>query len=531
MIGILVKKQLMEVFRGYFYNQKKNKARSKGGTIAMFIGFALLMVGLLGGMFTGLSLLICGDLVELNLGWMYFLIMGLIALLLAVFGSVFNTYSGLYKAKDNDLLLAMPIRVRDIMVARLLNVYLMGLMYSSVVILPAVIVYWVCAPFSIAAVIGCIALILFISLIALVMSCALGWCVAVLSSKLKHKSFVTVIISLIAFAAYYFVCFRLNTMITTLLQNALIIGEKIQGKAYLLYLIGRMGEGYLPSILVCLAAGFGLVSLCGWLMSRSFLKLATVTDQVVKKEYKESVAKQRGMFATLLSKEFGRFTSSANYMLNAGLGTVFILLFAAFLLFKGKDMAEAFTGVFGPEKAAFLFCLILAAMGSSNDMAAPSVSLEGKNIWILQSLPIDPVQVLLAKLSVQLIITEVPLVILTLVATRFVNLNPLQMVLFILFPLVFCFLIAAMDLSIGLRLANLTWTNELAPIKQSAAVAISLFGGWAIVAAIGLLFMWKGSALGFTAYVGIWLAVCVVVSAILMLYLVKRGGKRFAELR
>ena len=36
----------------------------------------------------------------------------MLAIVLGAFGSVFNTYSSLYLAKDNDLLLSMPIPVR-----------------------------------------------------------------------------------------------------------------------------------------------------------------------------------------------------------------------------------------------------------------------------------------------------------------------------------------------------------------------------------------------------------------------------------
>ena len=49
---------------------------------------------------------------------------------------MFNTYAGLYAAKDNDLLLSLPIPVRTLMASRLLGVYLMGLMYAAVVIVP-----------------------------------------------------------------------------------------------------------------------------------------------------------------------------------------------------------------------------------------------------------------------------------------------------------------------------------------------------------------------------------------------------------
>ena len=131
MVKTLLKKQIGEIFRSYFYDAKKNKPRSKASTILFILLFVLLMVGVMGGMFTLLSYAICGAFVAVDMGWMYFCIMGLLAVLLGAFGSVFNTYSGLYLSKDNDLLLSMPIPVRSIMVSRLLGVYLMGLMYSG----------------------------------------------------------------------------------------------------------------------------------------------------------------------------------------------------------------------------------------------------------------------------------------------------------------------------------------------------------------------------------------------------------------
>ena len=39
MLKVLLKKQLSEIFRSYFYDQKKNKARSKGTVIAYMVLF------------------------------------------------------------------------------------------------------------------------------------------------------------------------------------------------------------------------------------------------------------------------------------------------------------------------------------------------------------------------------------------------------------------------------------------------------------------------------------------------------------
>ena len=232
MLKILLKKQLSEIFRSYFYDAKKNKARSRLATCAYMVFFVVLMVGVLGGLFTYLSLSICRPLAEAGMGWLYFALMGLLAIFLGVFGSVFNTYSSLYLAKDNDLLLSMPVPVNAVMLSRLLGVYLMGLMYSGVVILPAVIVYLVTVSAGAGAIAGAILLPILISLFVLTLSCALGWVVAKISLKLKNKSFITVLISLLFLGGYYFFYFKAQTLLSQLIANAAVYGAKIRGTAY-----------------------------------------------------------------------------------------------------------------------------------------------------------------------------------------------------------------------------------------------------------------------------------------------------------
>ena len=184
MLKLLLKKQLSEIFHAYYYDPKKNKKRSAAATIAYFVLFGLLMIGVLGGMFTFLSYSMCFALHTVGMDFLYFAIMGMLAVVLGAFGSVFNTYSGLYLAHDNDLLLSMPIPVRSIMASRLLSVYLMGLLYSAVVMIPAVVVYLVTARFSVAALIGGIIMTLLVSVFVLVLSCVLGYAVARISLKL-----------------------------------------------------------------------------------------------------------------------------------------------------------------------------------------------------------------------------------------------------------------------------------------------------------------------------------------------------------
>lgn len=106
MTKALFKKQMMEVFSWVYQDKKAGKNRSARG-IAGYVLLYLVIFGFLGGVFYIVADMLCEPLVTVDLGWLYFAIMGLIALFMGVFGSVFNTYASLYQAKDNDLLLSM----------------------------------------------------------------------------------------------------------------------------------------------------------------------------------------------------------------------------------------------------------------------------------------------------------------------------------------------------------------------------------------------------------------------------------------
>ena len=237
MLKLLVKKQLTEIFRAYLYDAKKNRARSKAATVGYLVFFVIIMVGIIGGMFTLLSLAMCRSMAEAGMSWFYFAIMGLMAILLGAFGSVFTTYSSLYLPKDNDQLLSLPIPVNTLIAARLLGVYLMGLMYSGVVVLPAIIVYWVTVSAAPLHLLAGVLFLLLISLFVMAISCLLGWVVAKVSLKLKNKSFVTVVLSLVFFGLYYyFFSFKANSLLTELLQNIALYGDKVRSSAYPVYL-------------------------------------------------------------------------------------------------------------------------------------------------------------------------------------------------------------------------------------------------------------------------------------------------------
>ena len=532
MLKTLLKKQMAEIFRNYIYDPKKNKMRSMGATIAYIALYVLLMVGLLGGIFALMAVGLCGPLVEAGMGWLYYLLMGLIAVFLGTFGSVFSTYSSLYLSKDNDLLLSMPIPVRCVMASRLLGVYLLGLMYAAVVIVPGVIVYWLTAPVTAGTIVGGVLMVLIVSVIVMVLSCLLGWVVARISLKLKNKSFITVILSLLFLAAYYFVYYKAQALITLLVENAAVYGMKIRGSAYLLYLFGCVGAGDWLAMGIVTVTQAALLALTMWGIARSFLKIATATGSVKKVRFEHKAVRAQSTQRALFGKELRRFTASPNYMLNCGLGILMLTAAGIALIIKGgalgQTLADVFSGNVGVVPV--LMCAAVCLLASMNDMAAPSVSLEGKSLWLAQSLPVVPWQVLRAKLDVQLVLTGVPVLFCALCMVIALPGGALEKVLLVVVALLYTLLSALAALALGLKMPNLTWTNETTPIKQSGCVMLSLFANWFYAIALGGLYFLCGDAISAAMYLAIFAVVTAAGSALLLRWVKKQGARIFAAL-
>ena len=90
---------------------------------------------------------------------------------------------------------------------------------------------------------------------------------------------------------------------------------------------------------------------------------------------------------------------------------------------------------------------------------------------------------------------------------------------------------ALFDLFLGLKTANLTWTNETTPIKQSVGAVFAMLSGFAytILLCVGFMLLggWK---LGFTGYMALFGGVTLALCALLRLWLRKKGCNRFTSL-
>lgn len=479
----------------------------------------------------------------MNVRWLHYALAAAIAVILAVFGSVFSTQSQLFDAQDNELLLSMPIKPRDILLSRLLLVYLLNFLFTSLVLLPcgiAALQLFDCTALGIAVyAVFCFLVPLF----ATALCCLLGWLLSLITAKVNNKAIMNTVMTVLFLVAFYVVYFRFINITMDesgdgmqALQNLIPNLERVFSQFLApLYWIGKLfADGkILLGILAALVFVLPIL-LAVYLLSRSFFKITMSKAGAKKRVYRQKELRVSGIRSALIRKELKHFTSSAAYMTNCGLGLLMMLVAAVFLLIKRDTVAEL-SGLlpqlgFPQGSEALIVVLALCFLGFANTMTAPSVSLEGKSRWIVQSIPADLSHVLFAKADMQLLLTAPVLLIASAAAVIAFKLTGLGLVLALILPQIVNLLTALAGLWLNVLMPKYEWASETVPIKQSAPVALVMFGMMLYImlfAGLYFLLLYKY----FSAYVmlAIFGAVSAVLCIILWLWIRNNGGRKFIE--
>ena len=233
------------------------------------------------------------------------------------------------------------------------------------------------------------------------------------------------------------------------------------------------------------------------------MKIVTSKKSGGKTVYQEKKVKRKSANGALLSKEIRRFLSSATYMLNCALGSVVIFVVAVVMVVKGNSLYEMLGKVFldNFEFVAVIAGFAICLMAAMNDITAPSVSLEGKNIWIVQSLPVSQWQSLKAKLKLHLLFSIPPTLLCSVCTIVVFRPSVVASVFVVAFPVLFTMLCAEVGLAINLKMPNLDWSNESVAVKQSFGVMLAMLIGWCYATALGAVYFFVGEKMGALLFV------------------------------
>ncbi|MFR9066779.1 MAG: hypothetical protein ACLVJH_07455 [Faecalibacterium prausnitzii] len=290
MIRALLKKQLLELGAAFVRSSKTGKRRSRAGAFGYALLFAVLML-LVMLSFGSMALPLAVTLVPQGLDWLYFVLMELSALTVSVLASAFTSYGHLFRCRDNQQLLALPIPPGAIFAVRCGGVYLTGLIYLLLAWVPSVVCYALAAPRPGGALLAALPVALALAGVSMVLAVLLGWAVALLNRRAQHKSLVTVVGTLLFLAVYYAAFCWVSNAVEALAVDAVQAGATAGRVAAPLHLLGLAAVGNVPALLLLLALAAACMVFCGKVLAKPYLRLLTLEPGRAKAEYRAKTQK------------------------------------------------------------------------------------------------------------------------------------------------------------------------------------------------------------------------------------------------
>ena len=505
MIKALLSIRFRALWAGMTAQSKQKKKKGKGMAVLMavlYLYLAAVICGVMALLFSQLA----PAYHTVGLDWLYFAMAGLMGFGIAVIGSVFTTQNQLYDAKDNDLLLSMPVPPRMILLSRMVPLLAMNLLFAGIVMIPAAVVYAVMVECSVWNLLLQLLGLLGVTALAQAIACLMGWGLHLLLSKL-NKSFASMLYMVVFLGLYFYIYSQAGNILNMMAASGGAIADALKNWVWPVYALGQGSVGNIWLLIVFLAicaAAFGLVY---WLLSVTFQKTATMRRSGKRRRLNLDAIKSASAGNALVSKELRHFLGSPVYLTNMGVGIVLVAAIAAAgVIFRGKLMMflelPEFAGMVQP-----LLPLIIAGMlgyiASTICISTPSVSLEGKNLWILKSMPVSAKQILKEKLRFHCLLATPVAMAAALVLGTVYGCGLVGTVLCALtvgLLTVFC---GVFGLLCGLKWARLDWLSEAYPCKQSVAVLVAMFGTMGVPLVLGLLYAAVSGLMGANVYLAL----------------------------
>ncbi len=469
-----------------FHSKDKN---TKTKSILMLIGISILGLLLLFVSFTynfGIAMTLNQvGVINAQLG-----IMLAVSSIITLIFSISMVNGTLFGFKDYDILMSYPIKHSTIITSRLVILYCSNVFFCLFIMIPAMIVYGIFASPPVLLYIFSILSLLVIPLVPIIISTILGTIITVISSKFKHSNLITIMFYFVFFIGVIFVS-QIGGRLSSGEIDMAQLGETVMSsinKIYplsSLYIDGVCNQN-IASLLLFFLIPTVLFTLYVAVISVNFSKInSAITSKRSNKNFKMSEQTQASQTKALLMKESKRYFSCSIYVINTSLGVVMsVIATVAAIIFSNKinDFIANIPADF-PIPIDKIMYLVPYAIGFLVVMSCTSncsISLEGKNLWILKSSPIPTMNILLAKIAFNFLII-LPIIVCVAILGFILKLNVLQFVLLVIISVIYSFLVSFLGLIVNLFLPMLTWESEVVVVKQSAANIVSIFAGFGLI--------------------------------------------------
>lgn len=450
--------------------------------------------------------------------------------------SLYASANVLFAFKDYDLVMSLPVSPGQVTLSRMLVLYSTDLLYTFVLMVPAGVVYAMKTAPGAGFYAAFIVSFFFIPLVPTVVSSVIGAGIAFISGRISRGK--KLISTLLTFAFVILVMYFSMTMNSSeqLIGASLTVAETT---GHIYPLTGIYLEALTPRLLPLIAfAGISLVLFGGFclLLARFYRQINSgLTATRSRSNFKLGEQRARSPVAALYRRDLKRYFSSTVYVVNTLMGALLALVACVALAAFGVDRINSILGEGADARALIsqltpLAPIILSMLLGMNCTTGSSISIEGRQLWILRSAPVPHSSIFMSKILLNLTLTlPASLVCSTLIALTLKPEGGMLVLLYVI-PIVFCVFSALLGLVTNLNIPKLDWTNETQVVKQSASAMISMFGSL-LLAMIPLFLIPYLQTFDMVILLSAFVLLYAVLALALGIYLQRRGGKLFAALQ
>ena len=465
------------------------------------------------------------------------------ALLISVIAFVFTLFKTngyLFNFREYDMLMSLPFEARTVAACKFLYMYAKSLPWYLCISLAMMIGYgYFARPFVLIYPVWMI-LSLLLPLIPLLAASFLGFLIARVGSGFRKTNLVQTILTFVVVVASFFLRFILESIFrNNQVESVLNTTAQTTGRASRIYLPAgwfahTIVSGAILEGILLAALSVALFVIVFRIVGRSYRNInSALRSHAAAKKYKMTSQKRRSVVMAIVFKEFRRMTGSTVYLVNAALGELLALILGVVTLIIGFDRfirifiqnAPIDTAMLRPAIPLIVYFLI-GMMATT----ACSPSLEGKNFWILQSLPIEMKEVYQGKMLFNMFLT-VPFMAFATVCLCISAKAPVtDMALYLLLGLALCAFSTAWGCVCGIRHMRLDWENEAEVIKQSGAVAIYMLPNMIVVMGLIVLVVFLGMKMDQRLLMLLLTLIAAVLAALSYLRVMKLSRRKKARL-
>lgn len=454
--------------------------------------------------------------------------LGVYALIMPLFMTIFRASGTLFYYKDFSIVGPLPIKSQTIFLAKLTVMMLWIYAGSLLFILPIGFTYFYFAGFDLIQLVYMIVGLIVLPLVPVLLMSLVSLLIGYLSTKTRLGVLFQTVITLVLLIGVMFVQFGFGANPENPLAGQAGLMVLIQQYYFPLkwFFDAIVNQSILDLIYLVIVNMFvfigGVI-----LFEKLSLKINKTTVKRRLNTNKTVNIQQQPILKTLIKKEFNKFFSIPLYMINVGFGLV-ILLLGSFASLFFKDVIVETLGSFDFD-ILLILALAIGFMVTLTFSPAVSLSLEGKNLWVLKSLPIEPKQIMLSKVLFNvLLVTPVCLIsILLLGFTLELTVIDILLLTFVIVSL--NILSSHLNAIYNLFFPKFDYENEAMVIKQSVSSLLATFGG------IALVVTHIGIAVGLTTYFNTQLVLLLIgvinslLSILVASFLYKSAEKQFRK--